>query len=337
MATAKATQAPYQHSQRNVRTLMLEVTAALTPVLVVLCWMFGPGPLINVAITILCCLMIEAGCLTLRGQALRPYLTDGSALVTAVLLGLALPPLTPWWVIAIASLFAIGFAKHIYGGVGYNVFNPAMAGYAVVLISFPTAMSWWPDPSASSGLLETIRHLFTGEHAADAISGATPLDALRSGLRQMRTVPEMAADTTLSLAGRQGWLVINLTALAGGVFLLLRKTLSWHIPAGVVAGLAVPAAVGWVIDNSILLSPWLHLTSGGTMLGIFFIATDPVSSTSSPKGKLIYGCGIGLLTYVIRTWGAYPDGFAFAVLLMNLSAPLIDRYTLPRLYGTGSS
>jgi electron transport complex protein RnfD len=276
---------------------------------------------------------LGAAALKIRGRNLQPWLTDGSAPLTGVLLALALPPLTPWWLIVIASLFAIVFAKHLYGGLGYNLFNPAMAGYAVLLISFPAYMAWWPDLSAGSSLNDTLHYFLYGTAAADALSGATPLDALQTGLKQMQTLPELVANGTLATAGSAEWVWINLAAIAGGLFLLMRRTITWQIPAGVILGLTLSALIAWIGDAAVNPSPWLQLVSGGTMIGVFFIATDPVSSASTPKGKLIYGAGIGVLTYVIRTWGAYPDGFAFAVLLMNLAVPLIDRYTRPTLYG----
>ena len=325
--------APHQHSQRNVAQMMRDVLLAMFPVSLMLCWTYGWGVLLNILFAASCCWLLEAAALKIRGRNLQPWLTDGSAPLTGVLLALALPPLTPWWLIVIASLFAIVFAKHLYGGLGYNLFNPAMAGYAVLLISFPAYMAWWPDLSAGSSLNDTLHYFLYGSAAADALSGATPLDALQTGLKQMQTLPELVANGTLATAGSAEWVWINLAAIAGGLFLLMRRTITWQIPAGVILGLTLSALIAWIGDAAVNPSPWLQLVSGGTMIGVFFIATDPVSSASTPKGKLIYGAGIGVLTYVIRTWGAYPDGFAFAVLLMNLAVPLIDRYTRPTLYG----
>jgi len=330
MSKLSSQSAPYQHSRRSVSAMMRDVLLALIPVTAALTWLHGPGILLNVAFACCCCWLFEVCMLRIRGRALQPWISDASAPLTGALLALALPPLTPWWLIAIASLFAIVFAKHLYGGLGYNVFNPAMTGYAVLLISFPAAMAAWPDPANPPDLAATLSYFVTGTQAIDASSGATPLDAVSTGLKQMQTLPELRATGTLASAG---WVWVNLMAAAGGLALVLRRTMSWHIPAAVLAGLALPALINWIGDAAVNPSPWLHLSSGGTLLGAFFIATDPVSSASSPRGKLIYGLGIGILTYVIRTWGAYPDGFAFAVLTMNLAVPLIDRYSRPALYG----
>ena len=333
MSLLSNSRAPHQHSQRNVAQMMRDVLLATFPVSTILCWTYGWGVLLNILFAASCCWLLEAAALKIRGRRLQPWLTDGSAPLTGVLLALALPPLTPWWLIAIASLFAIVFAKHLYGGLGYNLFNPAMAGYAVLLISFPAYMAWWPELSARSNINDTLHYFLYGTAAADALSGATPLDAIQTGLKQMQTLPELLANGTLATAGNAQWVWVNLAAIAGGLFLLMRRTITWQIPAGVILGLALSASIAWIGDAAVNPSPWLQLVSGGTMIGVFFIATDPVSSASSPQGKLIYGAGIGALTYVIRTWGAYPDGFAFAVLLMNLAVPLIDRYTRPKLYG----
>jgi Na+-translocating ferredoxin:NAD+ oxidoreductase subunit D len=334
MSNSASSSAPYQHSRRSVAGMMRDVLLALLPLTVALTWLHGAGVVLNVAFACFCCWLFEAIVLKLRGRTLQPWISDGSALLTGALLALALPPLIPWWLIAIASLFAIVFAKHLYGGLGYNLFNPAMTGYAVLLISFPAAMSSWADPANPAELPAVLNHFVSGSQTIDATTAATPLDAVSTGLKQMQTLPELRAAGALAAAGSSGWLWVNVMATVGGLALLLRRTMSWHIPVGVIAGLALPALINWVGDAAVNPSPWLHLTSGGTMLGVFFIATDPVSSASSPRGKLVYGLGIGILTYVIRTWGAYPDGFAFAVLTMNLAVPLIDRYSRPPLYGT---
>jgi len=318
--------------------MMHTVMLAMVPMLAAMVWLFGTGVILNVVFACLCCAVFEIVILKLRGMDSKAGLRDGSALLTGILLGAALPPLVPFWLILIAAIFAIVIAKHIYGGIGSNLFNPAMVGYAVLLVSFPAHMSSWPAPALDetsvTGLADTLSYFWSGAiAAADGTTAATPLDAMKSELGRMRTVPEVLSADWNSGFGPRGWVWINLFAALGGLFLVVRNIISWHIPAGVVAGLAIPSLLAVIGDASTNPSPWFNLVSGGTMLGVFFIATDPVSSASSPRGKLIYGAGIGFLTYAIRTWGAYPDGFAFAVLLMNMCVPLIDRYTLPMPYG----
>ncbi len=333
MGSSTPSQAPFIHSQRTVGGMMREVLLALVPVIAALIWQFGIAVLINLVFACVCCWLFELAVLKLRNRPLQPWVSDGSALLTGALLATALPPLTPWWLIVIAALFAIVFAKHLYGGLGYNLFNPAMAGYAVLLISFPAYMAWWPASETAPDWQQAFSYFVSGSATADAISGATPLDVVKTELNRMQTLSEIRSGTTFSISGTTGWIWINLMAALGGVFLLARKVISWHIPVGVIVGLGGMTLIAWIGDAAINLPPSLQLLSGGTMLGVFFIATDPVSSCSNPKGKLIYGAGIGILTYIIRTWGAYPDGFAFAVLLMNLAVPLIDRYTRPPIYG----
>lgn len=333
------TAAPYAHSKRTVSGMMRDVLLALVPVTLALTWLFGSGVLLNVIVAAGSCVAFEALVLRLRGQDVEPRIKDCSALVTGLLLALCLPPTVPFWIPVIGSLFAIVLAKHVYGGLGYNLFNPAMVGFAVLLVSFPAWLGYWPPPALNGlddgglSFTETLRIFATGEMPVDAVSRATPLDAIKSGLGNMLTMPELKAGELFDGFGPRGWVWVNLAALCGGIWLLVRKVISWRIPLGVVAGLALPALFAMTGDSAVNPSPWLQLMSGGTMLGVFFIATDPVSSAATPKGQIIYGIGIGLLTWIIRTWGAYPDGFAFAVLLMNLCVPLIDRYTAVRIYG----
>jgi electron transport complex protein RnfD len=275
--------------------------------------------------------------LRLRARPLAPFLLDGSAVVTGALIAMALPPLTPWWITATACLFAIVFAKHLYGGLGYNLFNPAMAGYVTVLISFPQYLATWPLLDNGLSLTDTGSFFLSGKLpgtvSLDAISGATPLDSIRIQLGQMRTMTEITAAPAFGWLAGRGWEWINLAALAGGVWLLKTTTIRWHIPVAMLIALGGLQLLAFALDPATHASPSIALLSGGTMLGAFFIATDPVTAATSNLGRLIYGAGIGALTFTLRQWGAYPDGIAFAVLLMNMTAPLIDRYTLPRVYG----
>ena len=315
--TAGALQPPHVVAGYTVPRVMFQVLAALLPVLAVQVHLYGLRPLLLVAVAAVAALACEALALRLRQRAVRPFLRDGSVLVTAVLLALAVPPTLPPWHLVLGVACAVLLAKHAYGGLGQNPFNPAMVGYAVLLVSFPLEMTRWPAPGG----------------AWDAMTGATALDALRTGLRQSYTMQEIQAGPAFGPVGAAGGEWINLAALAGGLYLLARRVVRWHIPAAVLAGIAVPAALFHTVDPGAHASASFHLASGATMLGAFFIATDPVSAATSSRGRLVYGAGIGLLTWVIRTWGGYADGVAFAVLIMNLAVPLIDRYTVPRMHG----
>ena len=328
--------APHWLGAMSVPAMMRQVLYALLPVIVVSTWLFGSGVLLNIVWACVCCLGLEYAMLLMRGQPVSRYLNDGSAVVTALLMALALPPLTPWWVTAAACLFAIVFAKHVYGGLGYNPFNPAMVGYVVVLVSFPVELAHWPGPgTAAADVGLTLRSFFAGlgTPLPDALSGATPLDEIRIGLAQKLMLGEILIPEHYGwLAGVQ-WQWINLAALAGGGWLLHKQVIRWHAPVAMLASLGLLTTIAWSFSPDTQPGPMLNLFSGGTMLTAFFIVTDPVSGATSDRGKLFFGAGVGAVTFAIRQWGAYPDGLAFAVLLMNVCAPLIDRYTLPRVYG----
>ncbi len=335
--------APYLAPQADVTKIMREVLLALVPAALAYVWYFGPGFIFNLLIATLFCVGGEALMMQARGRPIRTALADYSAIVTAVLLAFALPSLTPWWVTATGSLFGIVVAKQLYGGIGFNVFNPAMAGYVVILLAFPLEMSLWLAPRMGDmdyqqlTVLQTLGYTLAGTLPEaltfDAISRATPLDAMQSGLRNMSTYAEMRAYPLMGDFGGVGWEWIgNFTAI-GGFWLLIRKIIRWHIPTGVFAGLLIPASIMYLVDPGTNPSPGFHLFSGATILCAFFIATDPVSAAASPKGRFVYGIGIGFLIYAIRHWGAYADGVAFAVLLMNMAAPVIDYFTIPRIIG----
>lgn len=319
------------------------VIYSLLPAIALHVFFFGAGLLIQIILGVITALSAEALALRLRRQPLRKYLTDGSALITAILIALCLPPLAPWWLIASGTAFAILVAKHLYGGLGSNPFNPAMVGYAVLLISFPADLTRWLAPDIAGlqthalGFADTAFTIFAGHLPErfqwDAITSPTPLNALRTGLAMGQTLQEAVANPLFGALGGRGWDWINMAILAGGLWLLALRVIRWHTPVAMLAGLAVPAVILCAIDPGTYPGPMFHLTAGASMLGAFYIATDPVSSATSNRGKLIYGAGIGAVTYIIRTWGGYPDGIAFAVLLMNLAVPLIDRFTVPRIYG----
>lgn len=311
---------PHLRVAPSVSGVMARVLLALIPGVIAFTVLFGGGVLLNLALAIATAVVLEALALRLRGRDLSP-LRDLSAVLTGALLALALPPGAPWWIPVLGSGFAILLGKQLYGGLGFNPFNPAMVGYVVLLISFPVSMTAWPAPNMA--------------WVADATSQATALDHVRTALTQGRTLTEILGDPGFEHGLLRGWAIVSLAYLAGGLFLLQQKTIRWQIPVGLLLGLSVTALVFWSVDSDRYASPLFHLLGGATLLGAFFIATDPVSACTTPRGRLYFGLGIGILTWVIRTWGSYPDAVAFAVLLMNLCAPTIDRYTPTRVYGTG--
>lgn len=332
---------PHTHHVRSTASVMQWVIMATFPGFVALSYFFGWGTLINLVIACSTALLSEALILRLRQRPIVSSLQDYSALVTGVLLGLALPPYAPWWIVVIGSATAILMAKQLYGGLGLNPFNPAMIGYVVLLISFPIEMTRWINPVTLSAdgqlpsLVESLTAVFFNSAAVDAYTGATPLDLFKNqeGLLVEQIYATEALFINSNLAGI-GWEWVNLAFLAGGIVLLQKKIFTWHAPVSMLAALSLMALLfydgGSSTSGGSLL---LHLFSGGTMLGAFFIITDPVSSAVSNKGRIIYGAFIGVLIYIIRVWGNYPDAVAFSVLLMNFAAPFIDYYTVPRTYG----
>jgi electron transport complex protein RnfD len=339
----KRQEAPFAVPANDVASVMLHVLLALVPALLAYVWYFGPGIILNLIVATVFCVAGEAAMLNLRKKPVEATLRDFSVIVTAVLIAFAMPALTPWWVTATAALFGTVVAKHLYGGLGFNIFNPAMAGYVVVLVAFPLHMNLWTAPRMGDldyhfmTIFETARYTLTGTFpeylSFDAISRATPLDTVKSGLAAMSTFQELQANPMMGDFGGRGWEWIgNFTAIGGG-WLLLRKVIRWHIPLGVFAGLLIPTTIMYILQPGIHPAPGFYLFSGGTILCAFFIATDPVSAATSPKGRLVYGFGIGFLIYAIRRWGSYADGVAFAVLLMNMATPAIDYLTRPHIIG----
>jgi len=330
------------HTTRRTSTgdVMLQVLLALVPGVIALTWFFGPGHLIQIAIAGSVAISAEALVLFLRKKPIAFFLRDYTAIVTAVLLALSLPPYVPYWVTIIATLFSIVVAKHLYGGLGQNPFNPAMVGYALVLVSFPVVMttSWsGPAPLLDAGisLSQGLNWIFASREAFDAVSMATPLDVYKHEINTQTANDVLSQPLFSGLGGEQwilGWQWVSAGFLLGGIYLLWKKIFTWHIPISMLIALTLCSAIfGW--DSDLYVPTSLHLLAGATMLGAFFIATDPVSASTTPLGKIIFGAGIGILIFVIRTWGAYPDAVAFAVLLMNFAAPFIDQYTQPRTYG----
>lgn len=327
---------PHSKGPQRTSIMMRWVIAMTIPGLIAQTIFFGWGNLHNVLWCSIVALVSEAIILKIRKRPLAFYLSDYSALVTGVLLGLALPPFAPWWVALIATSFAIIFAKHLYGGMGYNPFNPAMVGYALVLVSFPVAMTTnWATPLSlveqAPSIAETLAKIWSETALPDALTGATPLDTYKHEIAHSLS-DEVFQSPVFGSFYALGWEWVNLAFLAGGLVLLALKIIPWQTPVGVLLGLAIPAIIlGWDADQS---APFmLHMLAGATMLSAFFIATDPVTSCTTSRGRLFFGLGVGIFTYIIRRYGSYPDAFAFAVLLMNFAAPLIDVYTQPRTYG----
>lgn len=330
-----AVTSPHTHGPASTQRLMRDVVLGTLPGIAALTYFFGWGSAVNLVLAVGMALATEALVLLARGKPVGFYLADLSAVVTAVLLACALPPAAPWWLVLVATGFAILFGKQLYGGLGMNPFNPAMLGYALVLVSFPVAMTTWNLPhdlaGATPGLGDTIALKFGAMTAPDGLTGATPLDAFRqfhADAARLDAMPIMHG----AFAGA-GWEWVNIAFLAGGIFLLARRVITWHIPVAFLVALSLAAGIAALVDDARFASPLFHLLSGGTMLGAFFIATDPVSAATSRTGRLVYAAGIGVLVWVIRSLGGYPDAVAFSVLLMNLAAPAIDYYTQPRTYG----
>ncbi len=348
-----AQSSPFLKPELSVAKMMLLVTLALIPGILASIYIFGFGVLINICLSIIFALSFEAIMLRLRQRPVMIYLQDKSALLTAVLIGLALPPLAPWWLTCIGVFFAIVVTKHLYGGLGYNTFNPAMVAYAILLVSFPAEMTtYWQTPvmlsaqaevinglPSSLGLIDSLGFQFFAQLPAglelDALTSATPLDIVRTAMNtNSATIVEIESQGgAFGVIGGIGTEWVNLAFLAGGLYILRKGIISWHIPVSLLATLGFLSLLFGSFDLDSNPSPLFHFLSGATMLGAFFIATDPVTAATTNKGRIIYGIGIGALIYIIRTWGGYPDAIAFSVIIMNMSVPLLDYYTQPRVYG----
>ncbi len=339
---------PHNHNQTQTSRLMRLVIYAALPGIAAQWYFFGWGNLIHITLAMITALVCEFTVLSLRNKPISKQLFDGSGLLTAVLLGICLPALAPWWISVIGTMFAIIIAKQLYGGLGHNPFNPAMAGYVVLLVSFPLEMTLWQPPLALvsvdlnfSNTLTTILTGFTAEGysveqvrtSIDGITMATPLDTLKTNINSGLTALESINSPVFGDNFAFGWEWINAAFLLGGLFLIFKKAMPWQAPISFLISLFICSFVGYSISPDTSASTMFHWFSGATMLGAFFILTDPVSGATSNKGKIVFGLLAGLLVYLIRTIGGYPDGVAFAVLLCNMSAPLIDQYTRPRTYG----
>ncbi len=339
--------APYTHERASIGRTMGLVMLALTPATLFGLVQFGWPAVLLFAVTVTAALVAEAACLKIAGKPVRPFLMDGSALLSGWLLALTLPPWAPWWIGVVGSLIAIVVAKHIFGGIGHNLFNPAMVARVALLISFPLEMTtfvapqplfWAEAPDIMGGLAITFG---TGlpQVQLDAVTSATVLGHVRTELGQGLALPEILPYSFNTVEGALGIVPGSmgetsvLLILLGGLFLVYKRVITWHIPAAMLGTVALLASAMHLYDPDHHLGPVYHLVSGSTLLGAFFIATDLVTSPVSARGQILFGVGCGLLVYVIRTWTGYPEGVAFAVMLMNACTPLIDHWLKPRVYG----
>ena len=317
---------PHTHVKETTQLLMLNVVIALIPAFITSVFYFGLGAVIVTATSVASCIIFEY--IIQKFILKRPLsITDGSALVTGILLGFNLPSNIPVFIIIIGSFVAIAVAKMTFGGLGNNPFNPALVGRVFMLISFPVQMTTWPIPAGLS----------TGY--TDALTGATPLAIIKEGIKNgepLSRLMEQIPSPTHMLMGEMGGSIGEVGAIAlliGFAWLLFKKVITWHIPVSVIGTIAVFTAVLWLVNPGQNADPMFHLLAGGVLLGAIFMATDYVTSPMVPKAMLIYGCGIGVITVVIRVYGAYPEGVSFAILIMNAFVPLMNAYIKPKRFG----
>jgi len=317
---------PHQQSPETTRKLMYGVVIALLPALAASIYYFGMGAVIVTLTSVLSCVAVEY--LIQRFiLKVKPSISDGSAVVTGLLLAFNVPSNLPVHIIVIGAIIAIGVAKMTFGGLGNNPFNPALVGRVFLLISFPVQMTSWPVPTGFK----------TGY--ADAVTGATPLGMLSEGVKNgeaVSAIMEKIPSHMQLFYGRMGGSMGEVAAAAliiGGIYLLWKKIITWHIPVSILVTVALFTGILWMADPEKFADPLFHLLTGGLMLGAIYMATDYVTSPMTHKGMIIYGIGIGVITVLIRTWGAYPEGVSFAVLIMNAFVPLLNMYIKPRRFG----
>ena len=317
---------PHVHSSETTQKLMYGVIIALLPAFITSVIFFGTGAIIVTSTAIVSCVLFEY--IIQRFILGKPLsVTDGSAVVTGLLLALNLPSNVPLLMIILGSLVAIGVAKMTFGGLGNNPFNPALVGRVFMLISFPVQMTSWPVPNGFS----------TGY--TDAVTGATPLAIIKEGLKNGESLSQLMdkiPGTIDMIIGKMGGSIGEVSALAlviGLTYLLYKRIITWHIPVSVIGSLLIFTSILWLVDPTRYANPMFHLLSGGLLLGAIFMATDYVTSPMSPAGMIIYGIGIGILTVLIRVWGAYPEGVSFAILIMNAFVPLMNAYIKPKRFG----
>ena len=317
---------PHAHGKETTQKLMLGVVVALLPALFTSIFYFGWGAVIVTATSVASCLLFEY--LIQRFIFRKPVtITDGSALVTGILLAFNVPSNLPVFITIIGAFVSIAIAKMTFGGLGNNPFNPALVGRVFMLISFPVQMTSWPVPKGFA----------TGY--ADAVTGATPLAIVKEGLRNgepiQQLISQIPAPAQMFLGNMGGSMgeVAAVALLIGFIWLLYKKIITWHIPVSVIGSLVIFTTILWLTDPEKNADPLFHLLAGGVLLGAIFMATDYVTSPMNPKSMIIYGCGIGILTVIIRVWGAYPEGVSFAILIMNAFVPLMNAYIKPKRFG----
>jgi electron transport complex protein RnfD len=314
---------PHIYSDDSSGKIMYRVVFALLPALIWSVFIFGPDALRVTVIAVTACLGIEY-IIQKYIMKQKPSITDGSALVTGVLLAFNVPSGLPWWIIIIGAIAAIGIGKMSFGGLGCNVFNPALVGRVFLLISFPVQMNTWPSITSDK---------------VDSLTSATPLALIKEGLEKGEPVSELLqglpAVSDLMLGNYGGSLgeMSALLLIFGGIYLLWRKIITWHIPVSIIVSVLLISGIFWFVDPVTHINPLYHIFTGGLMLGALFMATDMVTSPMTPKGQLIYGTGIGVLTICIRLFGAYPEGISFAILIMNAFTPLLNMYSKPKRFG----
>jgi electron transport complex protein RnfD len=326
---------------------MHTVWIALLPACLAAAWMFGYDALVVIGVTVLGCVAVEALILRARGlpwDEVRRLSLDGSAIVTGVLLALNLPAASPWWMILVGAVVAMGLGKHAFGGLGNNPFNPALVARVFLLISFPTQMLTWTAPVDSFGQSSAERMALDRE-AFDGQTYATPLGKLKEAARAGEDPEKLAAiraeieerypmvDLFLGRVGGSMGEVSGLALLLGALILFWRRIITWHIPITFIAATALVTGIAWRMNPDLYVSPLYHICGGGLLIGAFFMATDMVTSPVTPRGMVVFGLGCGLITAVIRLWGAYPEGVSFAILIMNGLVPIIDRYTKDPKFG----
>jgi electron transport complex protein RnfD len=332
---------PFITKPSSVSQIMLRVLIALIPGIAFYVWYFGPAILVSITLASITALVTEALMLKLRNRPLKPFLTDNSALITAWLLALSIPALAPWWLVVVGTAFGIVIAKHLYGGLGNNVFNPAMVGYAVLIISFPLHMTHWITPHALGGtelsFAEQLNYIFNGVLPnglkLDAVTMATPLDTLKTQLHLGLQVSDIRDMPIYGRLAGKGSEMVAIGFAIGGIYLILARVINWLIPVVFLGTLFAVAGLFHLVDPAHYVTPLFHRFAGAAMLGAFYIFTDPVGGPTTYKGRFIYAAGAALITYLIRAFGGFPDGVAFAALLMNISVPLIDIWTQPKVFG----
>ena len=307
---------PHVHSGDTIEKKMYGVLIALIPAFLVALYVFRIDALVLTASSVFFCMAFEYLIVKYILKK-EPAIFDGSAIITGVLLAFNVPSNLPLWILALGCLFAIGVVKLSFGGLGNNIFNPAIAGRIFLLISFPAQMSTWPVPAIAAEV--------------DAVSTATVLGLLSDTPEALPALQEMFLGTVAGSLGE----ISALALLLGLGYLLWKRIITWHIPVSILVTVALFSGVLYLLNPVSMYHPLIHLFSGGLMLGAIFMATDYVTSPMTKKGMLIYGAGIGFVTMAIRLWGAYPEGISFAILLMNALTPLINNYTTPKRFGEG--